>query len=301
MAITAPTTIASDFSGLLNPEQSAPIFERAARESVVQRLGTRVPLGANGVAIPVVTGKPQASWVSEGGQKPVEKGSMALRTIKPQKLATIMVVSAEVVRANPGGFMEVMRGKVGESFAAAFDDATLHGTATPFATFVDETSKSVELGTTAQAGGGVYGDLVAGMKLLVDDGKRLSGFAFDDRAEPVLLAGTDTTGRPLFIDSPLEETTSVVRPGRLIGRPAYLGEGVKGASTSLGYGGDWTQVAWGVVGGIAYKVSTEATVTINGVLTSLFEHNLVAVLAEAEYGFVCNDTAAFVKYVNAVA
>ena len=54
----------------------------------------------------------------------------------------------------------------------------------------------------------------------------------------------------------------------------------------------------GVVGGISYRVSTEATVTINGALTSLWENNLVAVLAEAEYGFVLADEDAedFVAY-----
>jgi hypothetical protein len=53
------------------------------------------------------------------------------------------------------------------------------------------------------------------------------------------------------------------------------------------------------VGGITYDVSTEATVTINGALTSLWEHNLLAVRAEAEYGWLCNDTAAYVEYTNA--
>ena len=38
--------------------------------------------------------------------------------------------------------------------------------------------------------------------------------------------------------------------------------------------------------------------TINGTLTSLFEHNLVAILAEAEYGFLLNDPDAFVKLTN---
>jgi hypothetical protein len=42
-----------------------------------------------------------------------------------------------------------------------------------------------------------------------------------------------------------------------------------------------------------------APVTINGALVSAFENNLIAVLAEAEYGFVCHDTAAFVQYTNA--
>ena len=38
--------------------------------------------------------------------------------------------------------------------------------------------------------------------------------------------------------------------------------------------------------------------TINGTLTSLWENNLVGVRAEAEYGFLVNDTTAFVKLAN---
>jgi HK97 family phage major capsid protein len=300
VAITAATQL-SDFSGFLNPEQSAPIFERAARQSVVQRLARRVPLGANGVRIPVVTSRPTAGWVSEAGQKPASEGSMSLASMDPEKIAAIAVVSAEVLRANPGSYVEQIREDIAAAFAVAFDSAALHGTSTPFDNYVAETTKSVEFGTTAQADGGVYGDLVAGLSLLVDDGQRLTGFAFDDRAEPVLLSGVDTTGRPLFIESPLDETVTAVRPGRLIGRSAFLGEGVYDAATdTLGFGGDWTQIAWGVVGGISYDVSTEATVTIDGSLVSLFEHNLVAIRAEAEYGLVINDVEAFVAYTDAV-
>lgn len=299
MAITAATQL-SDFSGFLSREQSAPIFERAARSSTVQSLGTEVQLGASGAAIPVVTGRLSAGWVAEGAQKPASSASLGLKNMDPKKLATIAVVSAEVVRANPGNFMEVIRNQVGDAFASSFDAAALHGTNTPFAASIGQTTKSVEIGTTAQAAGGVFGDINAGLSLLVNDGKRLSGFALDDRFEPLLNAATDTAGRPIFVDSPLVDNAGPIRQGRLLGRGAYVGEGVYNATGEvLGFGGDWSQVAWGAVSGISYKVSTEATVTINGELVSLFENNLVAVLAEAEYGFVVNDVESFVKYADA--
>lgn len=300
MAITAATTT-SDFSGFLNREQSAAIFERAARSSAVQQLAPQIQLGANGQSIPVVTGKLTAGWVSEGAQKPASKGALALKNMDPKKLAVISVVSAEVVRANPGNYMDIIKNQVGDAFASAFDSAALHGTNTPFSTYVAQTTKTVEIGTTAQAAGGIYGDINAGLSLLVNDGKRLSGFALDDRMEPLLNGATDTSGRPIFIDSPVVDNNAPFRQGRLLGRNAFIGEGVYNATgTVLGFGGDWSQTAWGAVGGISYKVSTEATVTINGSLVSLFENNLVAILAEAEYGWLVNDTAAFVEYTNAV-
>ena len=77
MAITAATKTA-DFSGFLTREQAQPIFERAARMSVVQRLAREVPLGGNGVSIPVVTGRLTAGWVSEAAAKPASSGALGL-------------------------------------------------------------------------------------------------------------------------------------------------------------------------------------------------------------------------------
>lgn len=293
MAITAPTKL-SDFSGFLTREQSGPIFERAARSSVVQQLVREIPLGANGKSVPVVTGKMSAGWVAEGAQKPASKGSMSLKNIDPKKIAAIAVVSAEVVRSNPGDYMNAIRDQVGEAFGRAFDAAALHGTSSPFSTNIGSTTKAVTLGTATAANGGVHADIVSSLSLLTADGKRLNGFALDEVVEPLLLNAVDTTGRPLYIDTPLSETSAAVRPGRLLGRGSYLVNEIASGDT-VGFAGDWTQAAWGVVGGISYKVSTEATVTIDGELVSLFENNLVAVLAEAEYGFLVNDPESFVK------
>ena len=297
MAITAPT-LTSDFSGYLTPEMAEPYFDEARQASVVQQLCRRVPLGITGRSVPVTTSKPTAAWVDEGGQKSATKGSKSLKTISPKKLAAIIVVSKEVVRANPGNYINDIRKDLGEAFALAFDAATLHGTNTPFGAtnYIAKTTKSVALGTASAATGGIHKDVVSGMKLLVNAGKKCNGFAFDLIAEPLFLESVDASGRPFYVQTPLENTVSAVTPGKLLGRSAFLGDGVEDGAGVIGFGGDWTQAVWGVVGGISYDVSREATVTIDGELVSLFENNLVAILAEAEYGWLCNDTDAFCKY-----
>jgi HK97 family phage major capsid protein len=88
MAIAAATKT-SDFSGFLPASIAQPIFERAAQMSVVQQLVRQVPLGANGVSVPVVTGRPVANWVAEGAAKPATNGSMTLKSLTPKKLAAI--------------------------------------------------------------------------------------------------------------------------------------------------------------------------------------------------------------------
>lgn len=305
MAITAATST-TDFDGFLSPAESAPIFDDARRQSVFQQLIPQTPLGINGQKVPVVTTKPTANWVGEGGKKPATNMGMDLLFIEPKKLAAIAVLSAEVVRANPGNINGQLRPYLAEAFSIAFDlavgyDVGGDGTGTsPFDNPLNATTKSVELGTTTQANGGLHGDLVAGMKLLVDDGKKLTGFGIDDTLEPDLWGAVDANGRPLYTELPTDATSqTIARPGRLLNRPSFMGEGV-GNGTTKAFGGDFRKAAWGVVGGISYRVSTEATVTINGALTSLWENNLVAVLAEAEYGYVNSDVESFVKYVDAV-
>ena len=299
MAITAATKT-SDFSGFLNREQSEAIFTTAYQSSVVQQLSRRVPLGFAGKSIPVVTGKVTAGWVAEGAQKPASSGSMALKTMDPKKLAAIAVVSAEVVRANPGGYMDVLRPQIAEAFAVAFDAAALHGTSSPFSTNLDTGSSTQEFTGTAPAFTAVYDDLNAGLRTLVNAGKKPNGWAFDSRMEPEFNAAKDSSGRPIFLDATYTNQAGLIQQGRLLGRQAYLGDGVYAATPKIyGYLGDWSQTAWGAVGEISYSVSTEATVTINGVLTSLWENNLVAILAEAEYGWLVNDAASFVKFTNA--
>lgn len=304
MAITAATKT-TDFDGFLSPAESAPIFDDARRQSVFQQLIPQTPLGINGQKVPVVTTKPTANWVGEGQQKPATAMGMDLLFIEPKKLAAIAVLSAEVVRANPGNINGQLRPYLAEAFAIAFDlavgyDVGGDGTGTsPFSDPLSSTTKSVEIGESTQQEGGIHADLVAGMKLLVDDGKKLTGFALDDVLEPALWGAVDTTGRPLYTELPTDATSqTIARPGRLLNRPSFMGEGVAHGDV-VAFGGDFRKAAWGVVGGISYRVSTEATVTINGALTSLWENNLVAVLAEAEYGYVNSDVDSFVKYQDA--
>lgn len=301
-----PITL-GDFDGFLTPEQSAPIFERASRQSAVQSLATRVPLSPNGRNVPVVVGRPKAGWVNEGEAKPITSGGMTLKNLAPHKIAGIFTMSAETVRSNPGNVSTQMRNDMAAAIASAFDAAALHGDDSPFTTNIDQTPHTVTLEGASSATANGWTRLNEGLSQLVNDrsepftdGRRLSGFVFDTTAEPVLNSSLDTAGRPLFVDTPLSETDTAVRPGRVMGRPSVINEGVGNAET-LGYGGDWSQVVWGTVGGISFKVSTDTTLPIgpNGEMISLFQHNLVAVLCEAEYGFLINDVNSFVRYTRA--
>lgn len=315
MAITNPkktTDFASpQFSGWLPPNIAAPYFEEAAKVSVVQSLARKIPLGPNGEAIPYVTSKMQAGWVGQGGQKPASEAGLGMTSLEPKKIAAIAVVSAELVRANPGNYMGLLRPQIAEAFALAFDLAALYdrgpsGTAGggPFPTWLAQTTKAVSLEGPVTSTDNMHTRVTEVLRQLVrDDGRRLTGFAFDEVVEPEFLSALDAAGRPLYVAAPpLTDTVAAARGGSLIGRPTFMREGVAEpvpgtpeTAYTVGFAGDWSKAVWGAVGGISYDVSTQATVTINGNLVSLWENNLLAIRAEAEYGFYVHDPESFVE------
>lgn len=299
MAINAAKKL-TDFNGFIKPELAGPIFDEAAKGSAAMSLMKKVPLGASGQAFPIVTSKPTANWTPEGAQKHTTEASLGLVKMEPKKLTAIAVASQEVIRANPGGYSETLAGLLAEAFARAFDLAVFHnkggdGNGTgPFGTSLSATTKSVTLGGTA--GANTYDDLVKamGLNLQGTPKKQVNGFAFDTGFEVDLLTTKDASDRPLFAEASYDGLIPALRSGSILGRPSYLHENV-GNDKTVGFLGDWTKAAWGTVGGITMDVSTEATVTIGGQLVSLYENNLVAIRAEAEYGFALADPAAFVK------
>lgn len=283
-------------STLLPRQISSMIFEDVLRVSVVQQLARRVPLPASGVAIPVTTGKPTAGWVAEGGRKPVSEGTVGTKLMDPKKLATIIVFSEEYLRNDVTGLFTMIRGQIQEAFADAFDAAAIRGVNTPFTDYLTQTTKSVEIGT----GTDLYADLVSALTALVNDRKKLTGWALDPTMEPTILNTRDGNDRPIWTDPTGGGPDGQL--GRLLGRPAGWSEGVAGYgldSTLKIMAGDWSKCAFGVGSDISFTVSREASVEMvagdSSSVVHLWQDNLVALRAEAEYGFVVGDIDSFVE------
>lgn len=291
-------------SDTLPREVSSMIFERAEAGSAVMQLAQNEPLPTNGTAIPTITGDPVAAWVAEGGRKPVSDASTGVKLMDPKKIAVIVAFSDEFLRSDRTNLPDRLRDKIATAFGQAFDRAAVHGDggSSPFTNHIAETTNDVELGTAAAADGGMHADLIDGMRQVVADEHTLTGFAASPLVEPELLDARDTTGRPLLSDG-----VNADGQRTLLGRGIVYGKGVGTtpvAVTPAGtdgirmVAGDWGQAAWGAFGEIEYDVSREATlVDADGsTLLHLWQNNLVAIRAEAYYGWVLNDASAFVKY-----
>ncbi|WP_405408888.1 phage major capsid protein [Streptomyces decoyicus] len=303
---------------LLPPEITTPIFDRAVEESAIMRLARPVPLAMTAqTAIPVPMDLPVAGWVDEGGPKPTGTAGMGAKIMQGKKVACLVPVSQEVANSNAAGLYTQIQQDLPKSLARAFDLAAIHGkTPTggpgPFADFLTETPYTVQLGTAPQNKGGIWADLVAGMKLVVDgdddpenpsEGYDVTGWAGDPRLRPELLMATDLNGRPIFVDT-TTPGIGAVGSGTLLGLPLTYSRGISGKvirqsgarDTGLRLiGGDFGQAAYGVGMNITIKVSTEAGyVDADGVWHSAFQENLVLLLAEAYFGFVVGNPKAFV-------
>jgi HK97 family phage major capsid protein len=301
MALPNAVAVTSDamFSGYLEPEQAQDYFAEAEKTSIVQRFARKIPMGATGVKIPYWTGDVSAGWVGEGEMKPLTKGDFGAKSVTPHKIATIFTASAEVVRQNPANYLNVMRTKVATAIGQAFDQAVLYGVDSPFTSVsgvpqhLSGTSKVVPIN------GNLYDALaVRGLRTLTQDGKKWTASLLDDTIEPILNGSYDNNGRPLWIDSPFSQENPVNREGRIVSRPSILADTVASGNT-LGFVGDFRQIVWGQVAGLSYSVSDQATLNFGTDepggqnFISLWQHNLVAVLVEAEFGLLVNDVEAF--------
>lgn len=272
---------------------AGPIFEKAIESSIVMQLAQRAPSTLTGTAIPVTVGRLTADWTAEGQEKHVTDATVSTLIMEPKKVTTIFLATEDFVKADPGGLYKQLKEQGAEALAFAFDMASLHGlnyagNPGPFPTYINKAlTKEVTLGTATPQEGGIDGDLTSGQELV----RRFNGYALDTTVRAQLANVRDTTGRRMI------ENTSVIG-----GLRALYSEVVKQLLTGTvsGWGGDWTQCAWGVGMDLTMKLSDQATVRQGGELLPLWQKNMVAVLLEASYGFVVKDGPDnFVRYLTA--
>lgn len=302
----------SDVNATFLPAQlTGPIFEKSVEQSAVMSLARRVPLSMSAnTAVPVPLDVPTADWVEQAGRKPLSSGGVGIKQMSGKKIAVLIPVAMEVVQSNAAGLWTQLQSDLPTAFARAFDMAAIHGKTMkgatgPFPDFLADTSKAVSLGTATQANGGIWGDFVSGMGEVVDDDWDYTGTVADHRLKTRLLGATDTTGRPILVDT-TQPGTGAALAGTLVGEPIAYSRSVSGKlrrqSTSVdsglrALGGDWSQAAYGVGMEITVRISREATyIDEDDGVHSAFQENLVLLLAEAYYGFVLGDAEAFVKF-----
>ena len=288
----------------LPAEVSNEIIQKTRESSAVMRLARQIALPGRGLAIPVITSDPEASWVAETGQKSVSNPSLSTKTMTPYKLAVIVPFSDEFGR-DARALYDALIERLPDALGKKFDQTVFGGTApgTGFDVLTACTAQSIDV--DASGNGGFYNAIVGADVDIAASGYDLNGFAFSPQARGEMLGALDKDGRPIFVHSVAEGAIP-----RLIGQPVLYSRGLyKAGNVSsggtpaapdlLGVAGDWTKALYGTVEGVKIDISNQATLPIgsSGAMENLWQHNMFAVKAEIEVGFVA-DTYAFNRIVR---
>lgn len=303
-----PITMQARGSGLLPRQLAGFIFEDIAATSGVMQAFQEQPIPAEGLSIPVMTGKPIPAWVNEGGRKPISDASMSFKTMDPEKIAVIVPFSDEFLRTDRVDLFGMLRPAIAEAFALAFDYAALvgagptgadpGGVGSPFDNYLAETTNLQVLGVASAAAGGYYKDLVDAYAQVVNEAGShydLTGWVVDSKGKPVFMGAVDTQGRPLLVQGVAGGSPTMLGVPQAQTR-GMVADTAVADTAPIAIGGDTSQARWGRGIGIRYQISREATLfKADDTPISLFQDNLVALRAEAEFGFVVNDVEAFVN------
>ena len=283
----------------LPADVSAEIWATAQEQSAVMNLARQVTLPGGGVSVPIITGDAAADWVGETEEKPVSRSTLDNRMMTPYKLAVIEPFSMEFRRDLPALYNELARRLPG-SLALKFDQTVFDASVAAPGSNFDKLSGATAVGIN----GDTWAGLVAADQSVATGGGVLNGWALSPQARGVLLGATDSSGRPLFINS-VQNDGAVPN---LLGAPVYTSRGVyaadadaagAGTDAQYGYAGDWTSAVYGTVEGVQISVSDQATINDGGTQLNLWQRNMFAIRAEIEIGFRVRDLDHFVKITSA--
>lgn len=266
---------------------SQTIWQESESLSVVQSLSPRMELPGGGVDIPIITGDPEAEWVSETDEKPVSRPSFANKNLKGYTLAVIVPFSNQFRRDLPALYSAIEQ-KLPQALAKKFDRTAL-GFATSPGTGFDTLADAPAVELT-----GAYADYLNALGVVggASDDADITAWALSKSAEIDALGIADNSGRPLLVQD-IQNQGAI---GSILARPVFKSNYAADAATNVvGIAGDWGSTAWGFVEGISISISDQATLNDGGTPLNLWQRNMFAVRAEVEVGFAVRDPKRFVK------
>ena len=266
---------------------SQTIWQESESLSVVQSLSPRMELPGGGIDIPIITGDPEAEWVSETDEKPVSRPTFGNKNLKGYTLAVIVPFSNQFRRDLPALYSAIEQ-KLPQALAKTFDRTALGFETSPgtgFDTLADAPTQELT---------GSYDDYLAALGAVggASDDADITAWALSKSAEIDALGIADNSGRPLLVQD-IQNQGAI---GSILARPVFKSNYAADATTNVvGIAGDWGSTAWGFVEGISISISDQATLNDGGTPLNLWQRNMFAVRAEVEVGFAVRDANRFVK------
>lgn len=270
---------------LLPVEVSKEILNLTQNYSVIQNMVPRKDIVGRETGSRSIAGTVSAKWVGEGETKPTDDVSLKLKTYTPYKLAVITTVTTEALEDDE----ELMKALVNELPAALskkFDETVL-GSTTPGTGF--DVLGGSDVPTVAVKEGKHYEAALGALRSVSSHNANLSGFLINSQQEADVLGELDANGRPIFLNSVVNDKGF----GSILGRPVNFTNRLD--KDTFAIAGDWANKAqWGTTAS-DLQIAVNDSATVNGV--NLWENNLVAIRAEQRIYFSA-EAEAFVRLTN---
>ena len=287
----------------LPQEVASEILQKTQESSAIMQLAQKVELPGDGKVIPMITGDPEADWITETEMKPVDKPTFGKKIMQAHKLAVILPFSNEFRRDRAALYNACIQ-RLPNVLGKKYDATVFFGPASALANFDDFTAVTAQ--KLDASGKTAYDGLVAADIDVSEQGGTIDGYVFSPQGRGILLSAVDANKRPLFVNSVAESAIP-----RVLGAPTYFkkaaykaGSAAVGSTAAVddivGFAGDWTHAMWGTVEGVKIDISDQATLVYKNeldqdVTINLWQQNMFAVRAEIEVGFVAET-----EYFNAL-
>jgi len=255
-------TTRPDISTIEHEAYTNEIFASASENSVIMRLGTRLPNMASSITnMPIMSALPTAYFVDgETGGKKTTSAAWQNKQFNVGHIAVILPIAQAVIDDASVDIWSNIKPHLGAAVGKVFDAAALYGTNKPAVWPVGIVPDAVVKGKTVSLAekendlfvsvlgeGGLY-------SLLEDSGFDATSSIAHHTVKAKIRNTRTTVGEPLFMQA-LQGQYS------LDGTPILFPKtGVIDPAQSLMVAGDWSQLVWAVRQDITYKILDQATI-----------------------------------------
>lgn len=288
MANTPDNVLLQDAkTGKIPSEQGTLVLKEFMANSAVAQLAKYEEMTKPVKEFTYLADGPGAYWVGETEKIQTSKATWLTAKMEAKKLGVIIPVSKEFLKYSVSDFFAQMRPAIAEAFYKKFDQAALFGTGSPYAVGNSVFERITTSGNKLAKGStdNLYTDINGVLALLEDGDHDYNGLTTTKSFKKDLRGALDVDKRPIF-NEPTGGT-----PSQVLGEPvSYVAKGSFDATKALALAGDWDMARYGILEGIEYAVSTDATLTTikdaDGNDFNLYERDMFALRATMHIGFL---------------
>src|SRR3972149_4391311 len=244
-----------------------PIIDDVA---IVRGLATVLNMTSNQLNLSVEATKPQMSWGAENANKSTTSMTFAQVTLTPYKLSGIVTLTEELMEDAIFDMVRIITNRMGEAIANEEDRAFLTGNGTGRPTGIDNYTLPSQ-----DAGGALSFDHINAAYWRLPQAYRAKAvWLMNGRTIEAVSQLKDSNNRYL-----LEQNSILTESGipSLKGRPVYESNFLPSSSIFFG---DLSYYYIGLRKGLTIRTSTEASLSLGGANVSLWQRNLLGILAE---------------------